>query len=742
MTSVDSQIVGNKPYGMDISGRLAKSGGPETSTPPAGLLDPLLRISLIHPDRLVESAWIGHVPFAFWLVAAHKPRKLVELGTHNGCSYGAFCQAVAHLELDTACYAVDTWEGDPQAGFYSGVVYEEFRRYHDGRYGSFSRLVRSTFDAAVEHFPDRSIDLLHIDGYHVYDAVKHDYETWLPKLSERGVVLFHDVNVRERDFGAWRLWQELSAGSPHFEFRHSHGLGVLAVGAEIPAALLSLCSAGEHEAVAAREWFARAGRAVEGELTLDRLRSVTLARNELAAALEGAARERSDLAAALESATCERADLAAALQSVIVERDQALRDADARLSELHRQSEAKSQLDVELGAEIDQMAREREGVLAEVQKLHADKTLLLNTREFLVGRLDKERRRRRRLRSSISWRATRPIRMVGSLFGRLRGEKKRKAAHPAQQPVLEVATAAALTEPGVTRLTSLRQELDRLLQRPMDVRIDGIGDLPWLAPKRLAQFEKLRGLMPQSRIAVVAHVYYPDLWPELSAAIGHIEELFDLVVTLTAPTAEHLRDTILKQWPDAHVLIVDNHGRDILPFLSLLRTGLLYRYELLCKLHTKRSHWHDDGESWRKDLIGGLLGNVLLVRQILEAFERDPTLGIVVADGHLYAGQELWEGNRRHLERLFSYLAMDDAQFTRAFAGGSMLWIRPAFLRLLSSLPFRPDEFESEPLGNDGALVHAIERLISLTCYEANFTIRETGQIVGPKILPKTAHAC
>lgn len=102
------------------------------------------------PHRLTDVAsWHSHIPFAFWCVEALRPRVFVELGTHNGDSYCAFCQAVDRRSLPSACYAVDTWKGDPQAGFYGEEVFEEFRRYHDGRYATFSRLVRSTFDEAA-----------------------------------------------------------------------------------------------------------------------------------------------------------------------------------------------------------------------------------------------------------------------------------------------------------------------------------------------------------------------------------------------------------------------------------------------------------------------------------------------------------------------------------------------------------------------------------------------------------------
>ena len=111
------------------------------------------------------------------------PQNFVELGTHSGFSYFAFCQAVQHLQLKTRCYAVDTWKGDEHAGFYGEEVFREVCNQNDRRYSAFSSLIRSSFDDALRHFDDGSIDLLHIDGCHFFDDVKHDFETWRSKLS-------------------------------------------------------------------------------------------------------------------------------------------------------------------------------------------------------------------------------------------------------------------------------------------------------------------------------------------------------------------------------------------------------------------------------------------------------------------------------------------------------------------------------------------------------------------------------
>ena len=228
--------------------------------------DPLEHpICLSSPRRGVPfMPWRQHIPFAMLLVDLLRPRTLVELGVHYGDSYSAFCQAVAELRLNTACYGVDSWKGDSHAGFYGPQVLADLTAHHDPLYGSFSNLVQSTFDEALQHFADGTIDILHIDGYHTYKAVRHDFETWLPKMSRRGVVLLHDINEKQKDFGVWKAWDEIRVRYPNFAFMHSHGLGIVAVGQEPPEELSWLFGASDERVAAIRDFFFYLGERLTG----------------------------------------------------------------------------------------------------------------------------------------------------------------------------------------------------------------------------------------------------------------------------------------------------------------------------------------------------------------------------------------------------------------------------------------------------------------------------------------------
>ena len=335
-------------------------------------------------DHLAEpDAWAGHIPFAFWIIDALRPRRLVELGTHSGNSYLAFAQAVHRLGLGTACFAVDTWRGDAQAGYYDEEVFQELSRHHDARYGAFSRLVRSTFDDAVQHFPDASVDLLHVDGYHTYEAVTRDFETWRPKLSTRAVVLFHDINVREGDFGVWRLWGELQSRHPHFEFLHAHGLGVLGVGPDLPAAVTALFQTTRDTAESSRirEAFARLGSSVVESMHFQAIQ----AKGEvLQSEIARLGQEITGRDALIRKEGEERA----ALEEAARGRDQALQSEIARLGQEITGRDALIRKEGEERAALEEAARGRDQALqSEIARLGQE----ITGRDALIRKEGEER---------------------------------------------------------------------------------------------------------------------------------------------------------------------------------------------------------------------------------------------------------------------------------------------------------------------------------------------------------------
>jgi methyltransferase family protein len=223
------------------------------------------------PRRLTRlSAWHEHIPFAMLLVDLLRPRTFVELGAHSGDSYCAFCQAVAALDLDTRCVAVDTWAGDLHSRSYGPEILRDLKAHHDPLYGAFSELKQCSFDDALQGFADRSVDLLHIDGLHTYEAVTHDFNSWLPKTSARGVVLFHDIAVTGLGFGVKTFWEQVKSRYPSLEFSHGHGLGLLAVGADQPDAMRGILTASAEDRAAIRSLFAGLGQRVSLGIDLQR----------------------------------------------------------------------------------------------------------------------------------------------------------------------------------------------------------------------------------------------------------------------------------------------------------------------------------------------------------------------------------------------------------------------------------------------------------------------------------------
>ncbi len=203
-----------------------------------------------------------HIPFAFWLVDALRPFGIVELTETPGAFLAAYCQAVARLQLPTRCYAI------------SARGSEAFAAHHDSRYAQFSQLVALPAEQMLARFDDNALDLLSIDlrveAGGDSRAFAQRFDAWLPKLSQRAVVLVHGIGDPAADGGAREFWATLADKYPHFEFLHGAGLGVLGIGMDLPPALHQLFAldAVDPRALDVREMFARLGRGLRMQAEL------------------------------------------------------------------------------------------------------------------------------------------------------------------------------------------------------------------------------------------------------------------------------------------------------------------------------------------------------------------------------------------------------------------------------------------------------------------------------------------
>lgn len=166
--------------------------------------------------QTIPSAWKGLERFAWWIVSTMDPKVICDLGVDEGFST---------IELARYCkgevFGVDHFQGDAHAGTKNSR--DKFNE-HVFRSGMQNiRLLDMTFDDASTRFERESIDILHIDGFHTYHAVKHDFYTWLPKVRKGGVILMHDTQSFAQDVG--RFYHELDL--PKFELTNSSGLGVV-----------------------------------------------------------------------------------------------------------------------------------------------------------------------------------------------------------------------------------------------------------------------------------------------------------------------------------------------------------------------------------------------------------------------------------------------------------------------------------------------------------------------------------
>jgi len=233
--------------------------------------------------------------------------------------------------------------------------------------------------------------------------------------------------------------------------------------------------------------------------------------------------------------------------------------------------------------------------------------------------------------------------------------------------------------------------------------------------------------------AIVAHVYYEDTWPDIAGVLKRLTIPFDLIVT-TVPGRDRLAQAVAGDFPEAEVVVTENRGRDVRPFLELLEAGRLDRYRYVCKIHGKKST--DGGRIsylgalWRRRSLFDLLAGPGIADSIVQAFEADPSVGIIGPRAFRLPSktsplEPSWGKTRPKVLELAAKMGVPPDEFRLDFYGGTMFWVRPEALRPLRDLNLA-SAFPEEQGLLDGGLEHAIERLFTTSALVAGFKLADS----------------
>ncbi len=238
------------------------------------------------------------------------------------------------------------------------------------------------------------------------------------------------------------------------------------------------------------------------------------------------------------------------------------------------------------------------------------------------------------------------------------------------------------------------------------------------------------------RVAVFIHAYYADMMPEFWAQIAKFPMPVHLFLSTASAENKAQIETFLEAqgWPSADRtvrVVAHNRGRDMSSLFITFRDVVLSgEYELALRLHSKRTPQvsRQVAKGFKSHLFDNLLQSPETIRQVLDRFEAEPDIGLMMPPViHVGFGTlgHAWYSNRALVQQLCTRLGLriplDDD--TPVAPYGTMFWFRTQALRPMFAWPWRWDEYNAEPHHIDGGLAHAQERMIGYVAQASGYRV-------------------
>lgn len=229
--------------------------------------------------------------------------------------------------------------------------------------------------------------------------------------------------------------------------------------------------------------------------------------------------------------------------------------------------------------------------------------------------------------------------------------------------------------------------------------------------------------------AVFLHLYYLDLWDEISSYIANIPGDVDVYINFVDSVSRshmlEIEERSKEKFKNVTILVSENRGRDIGGYVSIINYVISNKinYDLICFIHSKKHKVNMNsnvGISWRRELLNAILGSKKNVQIILSSFKRDPNIGMVGADKRIQRSIDSGH-NLRHMNYFFEKFRIKDRSLK--YVAGTIFWCRGfPILDIFSKYPVQLSEFENDDC-RDGRRYHAMERVFGNIIREYGYKI-------------------
>jgi lipopolysaccharide biosynthesis protein len=220
--------------------------------------------------------------------------------------------------------------------------------------------------------------------------------------------------------------------------------------------------------------------------------------------------------------------------------------------------------------------------------------------------------------------------------------------------------------------------------------------------------------------AVIIHLYYTDMFSFFFNRLQRISALpYDLYLTIPEGK-EDVVPTIREQAPNARIAVVPNCGRDVLPFVQVMKQIEPKGYSKILKLHSKKSPHRTDGEQWRDKIVDSLIpSNSTLVTKLGKVLNED-NLALIGPNGEYVSLLVNFTATAHYLKTLTGKIlgGKEADELIRTadeygFFAGTMFWARTdALWPIVHNV--NVEDFEPELGQEDSTLAHALERLFNI----------------------------